>query len=1077
MSDFEVVLFEVPVIRSAIRDIHLSPFQTALVSLVFSEGTVVRPRAVKLLWEALDGSKERHRLRQLVHAINQRVGTKLIRAEGDVLVAPGDVCSDVRAFEDDLAEDRLLSAARGIVRGFAMGEFAGLPDAFHDWRDAQEADRRKRVVALADAKWETSRNRDDWPSARDAAEATYCLRPHAEQSVARVIEARARTGKVRSAEVAYAHFQAAHDREPSSALDALMGRIRRVEETLVEEEHTEAPFVGRHEELLMLRPVYAGSESCGATLTLITGEAGIGKTRLLDELHRFAQIEGVRCLRAQSSELEQQIFLNPILDALRGLDLDAALSALGEPWRSVVGGVLPANTLSGPLTELPAIEEGSLPRRLFDAFSMVLESLASEQPTLLLLDDFQWADATTVALVDFFLRRWPNCRLGIVAAMRTNVDADAPARHFLAGEGSDSAQTLSLVELDIDSARELIDHLGRDSLTEDEAIRLLALAGGHPLFLTELIKDYLEGRLEFAGPATGELSVPISIRQILAARLGGLETTAQRICEILAAAARPMRLSSLATVLQVELDDAADAAEIVRASRLAEVERDRIWIAHDLFRSGIYALMSESKRAVLHLRVAELIQQTEGDDISSELALHFHRGGEASQAAHHAWIAANRAFEQGAMAEAVHFYELAAQNAADPRRQAKATGRMATALHLARDASRANPALELAASRLRAVGQTELARRIEIRRVEALAETGLLSVDDLVERLRAIKSEATRAEDWEAVALGLDVELRLLQLHERLAGVRGLRSQFEQVIDEGSAAARAVAYLGLAVGLLLDEPDRAVDAARTAVGLTESIAPGGRLQAINRLLMIFMQRGLIQLPECALLRAEARSLAEASGDLLQRFSLEANMGVAHLDAGDLDEAEAHFDRADGLLGTAHMTFPRINLACNRAELAIARGDYIDAAAQLRSVGDLSGSAVPKYTAQVVTAGLGLCALELGAMAEARAHEDALSDPPSTWYYDPTIELTFRSQLLARRGRYDEAEQLLADAASALKGHLVMAYLKTRLVQLRVMTRGRLPGVANVAREARATCAEMGLRTREAEFASFVRASR
>ena len=114
--------------------------------------------------------------------------------------------------------------------------------------------------------------------------------------------------------------------------------------------------------------------------------------------------------------------------------------------------------------------------------------------------------------------------------------------------------------------------------------------------------------------------------------------------------------------------------------------------------------MSEARRALIHRNLADHIQAEGSDESSGELSIHFDRAGEPALSAQYGWIAADRALERGAVAEAAHFYEFVTRNEADEPRRAEATARLATAFHLNRDISRANPALELASSRLRAVG-------------------------------------------------------------------------------------------------------------------------------------------------------------------------------------------------------------------------------------------------------------------------------------------------------------------------------------------------------------------------------------
>lgn len=1043
-SEYRVRLFDEPLLDGPDGECRLSPFQRALLTLVFAEGSISRPRVSQLLWQREADTKTRQSIRQLKNEIRRRSGAHVVQADGDVLVASPEVTSDVQDLAIHLERGRLAEAAGLVATGFSPASVDRAADAFDDWKSGYCEDVRARIVRQASAKWEASTRGNDWGSARDAAEALYLLSPDA-QATARVIEARARVGRLQSAEVAYAEFR---DRHPAGheaeQVEAVIAGVRSLESES-EPSGTQAPvpFVGRKEALTRLTSVFDDVRRGKFSFALVSGEAGIGKTRLLRELERAARLEGLQCLTAQPVELERRISLNPIIDALSALDLDPHLKAIGEPWRTVIGTMLPPGPHAEPVQALPPIEERSLSRRLLDAFSLLFRSIANEQPTLFFLDDLQWADATTIAALQFYQRRWNQSFFGVITTVRPDaVSKRDPAASYLSDEGKLAVRRIDLDELKEDEARQLVAFLGEERIEEADVAKLCALSGRHPLYLTELTRDYLAGQLVLPKSEADAFNIPISLKQILASRMEAISERARSVLNLLSVGSRPMRLSDLGGLLDVSLDHAADAADELRRRRLIELDRDRLWIAHDLFRTAIYRALSEAHKAVLHHRLAEHIRVGSGEEAASELAIHFDRAGRPELSAKYGWTAAGRAFERGAVAEAAHFYELVTRNESDDARRAEATAYLATSLHLNRDISRANPALELASTRLRSAGMPELARRMDIRRVEGLAEAGDTPVDDLVERLRAIKQEARAAGDWEGVALALDFELQQLQLAERLDAVRALFGEVEYVLAKQDETASAIAHRCLAVGLMLDSTEQALNSAKISVTLSKHRTPDHRLKALNRLVIVLLQRGALHLPENELFVSEARALAQRSGDLLQRFSFESNLGVSYLDAGNLDRAQAHFDRARHLLGEADMTFPRINLAINLAELALVRRDFRMAAESFRSATQHPGLAIPIYTEQMVSAGLGHCALEQGRVAEARRQFESLQNSPSTWYYDPTIILSFRAKFLERTQDLEGAISILSEAQNDLKGRLVAAWLKNQLTLARLLKKAR-----------------------------------
>src|SRR5690606_11853157 len=164
-----------------------------------------------------------------------------------------------------------------------------------------------------------------------------------------------------------------------------------------------------------------------------------------------------------------------------------------------------------------------------------------------------------------------------------------------------------------------------------------------------------------------------------------------------------------------------------------------------------------------------------------------------------------------------------ADNEDDPARQAEATAELARALHLGRSIGRANPVLELAAVRLRQTGNPTRALRMDIRRVEGLAEEGAAEPIDLLNRLSAIKEEARRLEDWEGLALALDAELRFAYHAADLMRVRKLLEDLEAIGLAGDGGASVLASAGLALGALSDDPLAALEVVQRAVDRTQDL--------------------------------------------------------------------------------------------------------------------------------------------------------------------------------------------------------------------------------------------------------------
>ena len=644
-------LFGGPSVDGAHGPVRLPPQDLALLTLVYGHGMkgLSRPRVAWLLWRSDADSVVRHRIRQVLVDIRTRAGCVLIDTPGDDLRPRPEVSCDLTTFEQALNGGSLHEAASLAAQGFADLPLRSVSGEYEDWRSARSVDLIRRLRVRASTRWSDALEKGEWTSARDAAEALYSLHPDDPQAVQRVIEARARVGKPASAEVVFATYLESlePDQEPSPEILDTVERVRRLGRAgadVCPDAEDEVPFIGRRKALAAARTVFGRVEGGDFTFVLISGEAGIGKTRMLQELRREAVLRDFRCLSAQSVELERCIPLNPLLDALSKVDLRPHLSALGKPWDAVIGALLPAGLVDQPLGEPPPIQDSALPRRLLDAFSLLLERLAQEQPTLLFLDDLQWADETTIAALQFVQRRWTHGPLGVIATVRTDLVGQAdPVMKYLPGSDGLAVRSIELRELSRPEADQLIDHIGEGEISEDVADRICALAGLHPLYLTELTRDYLAGRLRLPEPLADDVTIPVSLTQILSSRILSLSDKSMKVAGLLAVGARPMRLSDLAALANLTLDETADCADELMRSRLVQVERDRVRIAHELFRRALYRHLSEPRRAINHRALAGHILSEGPEESAGELATHYARAGESELAAKYGWAAASRA--------------------------------------------------------------------------------------------------------------------------------------------------------------------------------------------------------------------------------------------------------------------------------------------------------------------------------------------------------------------------------------------------------------------------------------------------
>ncbi|HSW28873.1 MAG TPA: AAA family ATPase [Longimicrobiales bacterium] len=1074
----QLTLFGGPLLqRSPGVPVLLTPSHERLLALVWGheDRGISRTSAIWLLWEEEDAPRSRQRLRQLLHDLGTRLGFRPLASHGEGRLVPGSglVASDLDHFHHALTAHDLTKALSLFRLGFASrldGRTGG--EEYEDWLLAKREALRRMLREAAARAWDQARPAGAWERALDAAEVLAALDPGNEATVTKLVEARAVTGRILGAQQAACDFLAGlpSGTHPTREAAALFDRVRDMGPAPIvtgPSNRAQPPLVGRRHALQVARGALDRVAMGSFEFLLFRGEGGAGKTRLMEEVRREADVAGFRCLGARPVELERRIPLNPLVDMLGDPSVAPHIRGLDEPWRAVIASLLPTLPAGMDPPVVPPIAETSLSRRLYDAFATLFAAMADSGPHLLFLDDLHWADATTVAVLQFVQRRWRSGPLGVVAAIRPELisGSDEVAR-YLSNSGDLPVTAVELDDLTEGEARTLLDLVAGTELDAPAADRLLALGGRNPFYLIELTRDFVAGKVQLPELPTEAITLPISLRQLLEPRIQELGDAAANVAAHLAVWGRAITLPELALLTRSSLEDAAGSVEELERCRLATVEVGQVSLGHELFRSTIYQSLTATRRSLLHGRVAEFLNEQDGQQ-PGETAIHFARAGHAAGAARRGREAADRALESGAMAEAAYFLQLVVENVGDATLKAEATADLAKVLHMNREITRANPMLELAASRLRAVGRHDRALRMDIRRVEGLAEVGAAPLSDLLDRLATIKSLARSANDDEALALALDSELHLLHRSGRVTEIRALFDEIRPVTGSPDRAAACLANAALALNVLFGDADEALRCAREAVRIAEA-GEGSRhrLECLNRLFLVLLYLGRARTPEGATTLARARQLSVKSGDLLNRFQIESNQGVAEMDAGDLDDASQSFASAAGILRGAQAAVMRLNHQYNLGELAYFEGDYPTALEHFRaSEQSLGPSVMPADIRFLVNAAIGLCSVELGAFSEARRREEAVRAFQEAWHFDPTLPLTFSVRLLERRASLAEAYAALNGAMPEVRLRFPVAWLKLLPLEARLARRLRKPNWGTAVQAGISLAQELRLITR------------
>jgi TOMM system kinase/cyclase fusion protein len=438
------------------------------------------------------------------------------------------------------------------------------------------------------------------------------------------------------------------------------------------------PLVGRAEELALLcRAWKLAREGTGQTV-LVTGEAGIGKTRLARELGLVIQSEDHIWLECRCMADAQNSVLRPFVDLLeRRLGYHMELSAEDKAQRlddllihygvdSAEGMPLLAPLLGVPLERrYPPLD--ALPHRRREltlrALTSLLVEMASEKPLLFVVEDLHWADPTSLALLGMLLDAVPTISMCVVLTARPTFTM--PWRHL-------AVTHIQLGRLGSTSSAAMIERLtGEHRLPSSVREQILRRTDGVPLFIEELTRAVLEsgvvqpmGEPGTTPPGGTELEIPATLRDSLMARLDNLAPTAKVTAQLAAVLGREFALDQIQAVAPLEQADLQIALDALVESELVHRRRringDIYTFKHALVQETAYDSLPKRTRKQYHARIAEVLEHSFGDLVRQRpevLMNHYAEAGALPRAVEYACQAGRAALQRSANQEAIAYAE------------------------------------------------------------------------------------------------------------------------------------------------------------------------------------------------------------------------------------------------------------------------------------------------------------------------------------------------------------------------------------------------------------------------------------
>jgi DNA-binding CsgD family transcriptional regulator len=401
-------------------------------------------------------------------------------------------------------------------------------------------------------------------------------------------------------------------------------------------------LVGRDAYLEQFADILGAAAGREGRVIAISGEAGIGKSRLTAELRRIAETQRppFSVARGNCFEFDSSTPFAPIVDMLRGCLTNKPPEEVARCAATDGAELLRILPELGPL--LPGVEPATArdpeqdKRRLLVAISNTLVRLSSSAPLLIVLEDLHWSDETSLEALLQFARRTATEPIVLVLTFRSD-EVHPPLRRLLAGLDRERIVTdWRLSHLSAAQVAAMIASIfGDESAARTDAIaRIHGLTEGNPFFIEELLKsleasgDSLSGQ-QLSRTLEGGVTIPRSVQAAVQERTSRLGEQARRVIELAAVSGQRFDfalLEQLSELSEAELLDVMK--ELIAAQLVAEESADHFVFRHALTQQAIYSELLARERRALHGRIGQAIQAVYTNSIDShveELAHHFHR--------------------------------------------------------------------------------------------------------------------------------------------------------------------------------------------------------------------------------------------------------------------------------------------------------------------------------------------------------------------------------------------------------------------------------------------------------------------
>ena len=700
--------FEVSVGSDAVDDStwRLRKAKSAIKLLALAEGhRIHKEQVLDLLWPELETEAATNNLHKTLYVARRALEPSVsgsgsyIRFQGDTLelTAPNVIWVDAEAFQAAAETARRSGSSDDYRAALALYKGDLLPeDRYEDWAISRREELQALFVSTLQELAQIEQANGNLDLAIEALKTLVSSEPTHEEAHLVLMRLYASSGRRHEAVRQYQRLTQDLERELGVEPDSLSrqlyedivgGRIAQdnpiapatvstIKVAPVRRKQeipgpTGAALVGRDDELETVEELLEALRNRSGACLVLSGPAGVGKSRLAHEVAESASQDGAEVLWGGAYEQEQQLPYGPLTEALEDYFRQVPSSDLQSLVRSLPSEIyklLPSVNID--LGNSNAAPDSPDRQRLFAAVRVLLERIGGDSPVALVMDDIQYADESSLELFHFLARSAKEMGMLLVATFKPEDAGHNPAigRVLSALNRQKITTTLDLKPLEPAESEILITSiLGQSRIEQAVFSQIHNVTEGNPLYTEEVIRtltandgiEEVSGRWRLRKQTS---MVSDQLAELVGGRLSQLSDTAQRVLNMSTVIGREFTYSVLRAACELSEYELLDGLDEAISNRVAEETLDGYKFVHPVHRAVLYEGFSRARRQLLHSRVASAIENVYSDSVENHaeaLGFHYASSSEPIKAIPHLKIAGQRAASVFANEQAISLFNQA----------------------------------------------------------------------------------------------------------------------------------------------------------------------------------------------------------------------------------------------------------------------------------------------------------------------------------------------------------------------------------------------------------------------------------